>query len=156
MEMKINHRVLSKIIYAFAVFLGIFRILVSLYMLYPIVTITVHGRWSGFIAYCSVKYPETLATPLSVILFELRESLNNIIFIVCGVHLIFYRKNVHWRKFIIWGCIITCLLVGKFFDIVYHLALPLVSFSIKPFTFPAIIFLYGFYKRYLYRIHGME
>ena len=156
MEMKINHRVLSKIIYAFAVFLGIFRILFSLYELYPIATVTVRALWPDYIAWYSAKFPETLATPLSVILFELRTSLNSIVFIGCGVLLIFCRKNAYWRKFIIWGCIIMCLEVGAFFDIGYHHALSSATFPIKTIIFPAIMVLYGFYKRYLYRIHGME
>ena len=154
--METNHRVFSKIIYSLAVILGILRILFSLYDLYPIATITIRGLWSDFIAWYSAKFPETLATPLSVVLFQLRESLNSIVFIVCGVLLIFYRKNIHWRKFIIWGCIIMCMEVGAFFDISYHHALSSVRFPIKTVIFPTIMVLYGFYKRYLYKTHGME
>lgn len=154
--MKINHRLLSRILYFVAILLGIYRILISLYELYPVTIVTLRGLWPGYIARYSSLFPETLATPISVILYLLRSSINSLVFIVCSILLIFYRKNIHWRKFIIWGCIILCLEICAYFDIRYHEALASITFPIKTLTFPALMLSYGFYKKHLYRIHGME
>ena len=154
--MRINHTKLSKVLYWCALFIGILRILTSLYNLYPYFTITVTGAWPDYIEYYSSLYPDTLSNAFAVIRFELRAIISYIIGIVWGIVLIFSRKNHHWKKCILWGMIWFILEIISYWDIVYHYSLSFSRFPFKPMIYPLFMISYGLYKRYLYKSKGME